>query len=220
MLVPVSGLFQAGHQLVADRYSYVSCLPWALLVGAAVCATLDAAASGRLRRSFAAMAGGIVAVWIVGLASLTWIQIQVWHDTETLWRHALELDPACSLCHNQLGAELGNRGDVAFAVYHFERALALRPGDAGLQSNLGLALLKTGRPSEAIPHFVRALERNSADVETRVHLGVALISVGKLDEAIDELRQAVTRNPGHARARDELARAYLARGDRAASQRR
>lgn len=217
MLVPVSGAFQAGHQLVADRYSYLACLPWALLVGAGVCATLDRAAAGRLRKSFAAMAAGIVVVWIAGLASLTWFQVPVWRNTETLWRHALELDPTCSLCHNQLGAELGNRGDLVPAVSHFEQALARRPDDAGLHGNLGLALLKTGRAAQAIPHFVRRLERNPADGETRVHLGVALILVGQVDEATVELRQAVSRNPGHARARYELARAYLVRGDRAAA---
>jgi len=218
LLVPVSGVFQAGHQLVADRYSYLSCLPWALLLGAAVGATLDAATSGRLRRPFAAVAIGVVAVWITGLASLTWFQVQIWRDSGTLWRSALDSDPACVLCYNQLGAVLGNRGDSGSAVYYFERALALRPNDAGLHGNLGLALLKTGRPSEAVPHFVRALELNSTDVETRVHLGVALILGGRVGEAAAELRQAVARSPGHARARYELARAYLVQGDRVAAE--
>jgi hypothetical protein len=35
-VLPVSGLLQAGPQLAAPRYSYLSCLPWALLAGAAV----------------------------------------------------------------------------------------------------------------------------------------------------------------------------------------
>jgi hypothetical protein len=35
-VLPVSGLLQAGPQLVAPRYSYLSCLAWALLAGAAV----------------------------------------------------------------------------------------------------------------------------------------------------------------------------------------
>src|SRR5207253_3155854 len=82
--------FQAGHQLVADRDSHLSCLPCALLLGAAVGATLDAATSGRLRRPFAAVAIGVVAVWITGLASLTWFQVQIWRDSGTLWRSALD----------------------------------------------------------------------------------------------------------------------------------
>jgi hypothetical protein len=34
LLAPVLGFAQSGPQLVADRYSYLSCLPWAVLVGA------------------------------------------------------------------------------------------------------------------------------------------------------------------------------------------
>jgi Tfp pilus assembly protein PilF len=218
MLVPVSGIFQTGHQLVADRYSYLSCLPWALLLGAAVCATLDAAAASRLRPPFPALVRGVVAVWIVGLAALTWFQVQAWRDSETLWRSALDRDPACVLCYQQLGAVLGNRGEVAWAGHYFERALALRPDDAVLRGNLGLAFLKTGRPAEAIPHFTRALELKSADVETRVHLGMALILVNRAEEGTDQLRQAVRQSPNHARARLELGRAYLARGRRAAAE--
>ncbi len=218
MLAPVSGLAQAGHQLGADRYTYLSCLPWALLVGATVGTTLDVVASGRLRPPFAALATGMVAVWIAGLATLTWFQVQVWRDSETLWRYALEIDPACVLCRNNFGAGLATRGNPAGAISHFEQALTLRPGDAGLRGNLGLALLKTGRPSEAIPHFVRALELNPIDVDTRVNLGVALILVGRVDEATAQLRQAVRRNPDHARARYELARAYRLQGDHAAAE--
>lgn len=33
VLSPVLGLLQSGPQLVADRYSYISCLPWAVLLG-------------------------------------------------------------------------------------------------------------------------------------------------------------------------------------------
>jgi tetratricopeptide (TPR) repeat protein len=218
MLLPVSGLFQTGHQLVADRYSYLSCLPWALLLGAAVCATLDAAASGRLRTPFPALVTGVVALWIGGLAASTWIQVQAWRDSETLWRYALDRDPACVRCYNQLGAGLGNRGDVAWAVHYFERGLELRPNDPGLRGNLGLAFLKTGRPADAIPHFIRALELKSTDVETRVHLGAALILVNRAAEATDQLRQAVGQSPNHARARLELGRAYLVRGHRAAAE--
>ena len=35
-LLPVSGIFHNGPQAVADRYSYLACLPWALWIGAAV----------------------------------------------------------------------------------------------------------------------------------------------------------------------------------------
>lgn len=217
VLLPVSGLSQTGHQLVADRYSYLSCLPWAVLLGAGVCAALDAVRAGRVRAAFARAAGGGLVLWLAGLTVLTWFQVQFWRDSATLWRSALDVDPACVVCHNQLGAVLGNRGDPAAAAPHFERALALRPDDRGLHVNLGLALLNTARPAQAVPHFVRALEQRPDDVETRVYLGTALGRAGRVDEAIEQLRRAVRQNQAHPRARYELARAYFARGDRAAA---
>lgn len=217
VLLPVSGLSQTGHQLVADRYSYLACLPSALLLGAGVGAALDAVRAGGVRTAFVRAAGGGLVLWLAGLTVLTWFQVQLWRDSETLWRWALEVDPACVVCHNQLGAVLGNRGDPAAAAPHFERALALRPDDRGLHVNLGLALLNTGHAAQAVPHFARALEQRPGDVETRVHLGAALGRAGRVDEAIAELRRAVGQNQAHPQARYELARAYLARGDRTAA---
>ena len=113
MLAPVSGLVHTGHHLVADHYSYLSCVPWALLAGGGVIAVRRASASGRLRPGLGSAITAGVIVWLLGLASLTWNQVRIWTDTETLWRHALEVDPRCVLCHNQLGAELGNRDSLA-----------------------------------------------------------------------------------------------------------
>ena len=43
---PVSGIVHVGHQLTNDRYSYLSCLGLALIVGAAVGLMASAAAAG------------------------------------------------------------------------------------------------------------------------------------------------------------------------------
>ena len=36
LLLPTLGIFATGPQVVADRYSYLACLGWALVVGGAV----------------------------------------------------------------------------------------------------------------------------------------------------------------------------------------
>jgi hypothetical protein len=67
-LAPVSGIVHNGPQLVADRYSYLSCLGLALLVGAGVTAAVSIAAIARPVRAAVILAAG---GWIVGLAALT-----------------------------------------------------------------------------------------------------------------------------------------------------
>ena len=58
------------------------------------------------------MALGVVAIWIGGLALTARVQSSVWHDSETLWRYAIEVDPGCAICHHNLGIILGRRGEL------------------------------------------------------------------------------------------------------------
>jgi protein O-mannosyl-transferase len=193
-LAPVSGIVHNGPQLVADRYSYLSCLGFALLVGAAVAAVASAGTIARPLR------GGVVLVgvgWIIGLAVLTSEQLPVWRDTEEVWRHSLEVDPDCAFCHGQWGALLGSRGELGQAILHFERVVALRLDSVRPRGNLGLALLKAARPAEAAAQFERMLAAEPGDAETRTRLGLALARQGKLAEARGEFERASRDNPRH-----------------------
>jgi hypothetical protein len=83
-LLPVSGVFQAGPQLVAHRYSYLACWPWALLLGFG--AALIAVGAGWGRR---AELGVLALAVLVGLALETREQIPLWHDGLSFTRAAV-----------------------------------------------------------------------------------------------------------------------------------
>jgi Flp pilus assembly protein TadD len=57
---------------------------------------------------------------------------------------SLRLNPNNADAHNELGALLANRGEIAEAIPHFEQALRLDPNHAGARENLrrARALLK------------------------------------------------------------------------------
>ncbi|HEY7539522.1 MAG TPA: tetratricopeptide repeat protein [Methylomirabilota bacterium] len=208
-LAPVSGIVHNGPQLVADRYSYLSCLGIALLVGAAVAAVVSSATIGRPVRA------GVVLVsfaWLAGLAVLTAQQLPVWADAEAVWQRGLEVDPDCAFCHGQTGALIGNRGDFATAIGHFARVVELRPGNVRHRGNLGLALLKAGRPVEAAAQFELILDREPTDAETRTRLGLALAQQGKLAEASREFERASRDDPRSAGALTQLGISLLALG--------
>ena len=200
-LAPVSGIVHNGPQLVADRYSYLSCLGVALLVGAAVTAAVSSAAISRPVRGGVVLAGF---AWIVGLTALTVQQLPVWRDAEEVWRRALEVDPDCVFCLGQTGALLGNRGDFGSAIAYFSHVVELRPGNVRHRSNLGLALLKAGRPVEAAGEFERILAKEPTDAETRTRLGLALAQQGKLAEASREFERASRDDPRNAGALTQL----------------
>jgi protein O-mannosyl-transferase len=206
-LAPVSGIVHNGPQLVADRYSYLACLGFAVLLGAAVAAV----ASGIVQINRPMRVGLVLAgfAWLLGLAVLTREQLPIWRDAEEIWERSLAVDPDCAFCHGQWGALLGNRGEIGPAIAHFERVVALRPNRPRHRDNLGLALLKAGRPAEAVVQLERALTEEPTNAETRNRLGLALAQQGRLAEASREFGRAVADNPGHAGALTNLGLALI-----------
>jgi tetratricopeptide (TPR) repeat protein len=213
ILAPVSGLVHNGHQLVADRYSYLSGLGWALLVGAGTCAVIRARASGTVGPWIARLAAGAAAVSALGLGGLTWQQVQVWRDGQTLWVHAAELDPTCRICQNNVGTILLTLERPDLAIERFRRALTLNPGYLKAHGNLGVALLRAGRPQEAVEHLRRVLADRPDDVYIRTHLGLAFLRLGRPAEAVEHLRRVLARNPADADTLNHLGIALIQLGE-------
>src|SRR5213594_890868 len=109
-LGPVIGIVHSGYQLTNDRYSYLPAIGFALIVGAAVGAVVSAGADGVLRPALVKAVIVLMIVWLGGLAYLSAQQTQIWRDTESLWRYAVEVEPDCSLCHGNVGTYLLDRG--------------------------------------------------------------------------------------------------------------
>jgi hypothetical protein len=128
LVLPASGMVQFGVHLVADRFSYLSGLGFALLAGAGLVRVVDM--RGTLRRSIVAACLLVAAVLVVGLAAGAWRQSKVWRDTETLWRHTLAVDPDNALARYFLGNWLNATGRPRESVAEYQRAAALtdRPG--------------------------------------------------------------------------------------------
>ena len=201
LLAPVAGLAHAGPQLVADRFSYLPSVALVLPLGAGV--ALAMAARTVAARALVAAVG----VWIVSMALLTQSQIQIWHDTDTLFVYAIEVDPDCGWCYAQYGGVLGNRGDFAGAIPLFERAVLLRPHRAGYQAQAGLALLRAGRAAEAVPYLERAVAIQPENAGALTDLGVALLETNRAADAVPFLQRAVAVAPAAEAPRAALARA-------------
>jgi protein O-mannosyl-transferase len=198
IIAPVSGIVHSGYQLAHDRYSYLSCLGWALLVGAAVGSVARAAATGAVRPGVARLAGVVAAAWILGLGSLTWHQIQVWRDTETLWTFAVESDPQCSICQSNLGTSLYQRKLFGLAKDRYDLALALRPDRIRVHGNLGPLLQSMGDSEGAVHHLEIALARYPDDPEVLGNMAFVLIEQKRHAEAMPYLERAIRINPDFA----------------------
>ena len=212
ILLPVLGFAQSGPQIVADRYSYLACLGWAVLIGSGLLRLCENRFSRRISRPLLIFAVGLTATLLAGLGALTWKQVSVWRDSETLWRYALDIGQESSFAQNNLGFALVHRGQLEESIGHFRQALRIDPAFAGAHSNLGFALAGLGRVEEAIDHYREALRINPAHPNGHNNLGVTLAGLGRAEEAMGHYREALRINPAHSNAHNNLGVALAGRG--------
>lgn len=194
MVLPVSGVVHAGSQLVNDRYSYLSGLGFSVLAGAGVLGVLRLRQRGRATMTTVSVVVGGALVIVLTLGFAAWTQAHVWRDSETLWRWAVEMDPACSLCHGNLGsaittAELG-RARLDEAERHLRRAIALRPDNPIPYFNLGTLLSVQTRYAEAEAAFRRYLEVLPGSQAGLGRLGLVYLLQGRVEDAVPLLQRA------------------------------
>jgi hypothetical protein len=212
MLAPVSGLVQAGRQMAADRYTYLPCLSWSVLCGAGFLWAWRKTSGphGELTRTrpFVMWTGALV---VLGLAALTWKQVGVWRDTETLWTHAAAASPL-GRAHENLGEVFQDRGQLAEAGAHFERLVQIRPRYGPGHLYLGAVRAQQGRTEEAMKEYAEAALLMPTSAVPHYNMGLALIAQNRTAEAIEQYREAVKLVPTYANAHNNLGMALAGQG--------
>ena len=206
-LLPVLGLFSFSTQLTADRYTYLPCMAWAVLGGAAVLTGLRRLGT----RGRHLLAAGLTAILLL-LGGLSWRQSSRWHDSETLFRHVLALRQDIPEVHNNLGFVLVNQRRVEEGMAEYRKALAIQPDFVKAMNNLGLALLGQGRYGEATAQFRKALELEPDYAFGHNNLGLALMYLERPTEALPHFQKAVALVPEYVVAHNNLGGALLMMG--------
>ena len=181
-VAPVLGFAQSGPQAVADRYAYLSSLPFSALAAGGIVMAL-----GRVRLTRVAAA---LAAILVALGVLTWRQSGVWHDSLSLWSHALDAGQSSYVVHLNDGAALRASGRVDEAVAEYRQAIALRPTSGSAWYNLANGLKAQGRLDEAVPAYERAIEYSRSKVDAQVNLANLYYVRRQYPEAIRLYREA------------------------------
>ena len=185
-LVPMIGLVQVGGQAWADRYSYLPHIGLALALAGGVVQLAG-------RRAGPVVAGLLVAV----LMGLSRAQTAVWHDTESLFRHALAATQDNWLIHFNLANRYQLDGRRAEACAKYRAALAIAPNYAPAMNNLAWALAVDPKATpeeaaEALAWARKAIEV-SGGAPTAAQLNTlerAQLAGGDLLAAMDAARQA------------------------------
>jgi hypothetical protein len=137
-------------------------------------------------------------------------------EAEALYRAAVQVPPSragqlarprfhLGMVHNDLGALLAGRGDLAGARVQLERALALDEKFPPALNNLGVVDAMQDRPRDAERHLERAVALDGALVQAHGNLALVLAQMGRVDDAVAVLKEALTRWPAYEVGRKHLA---------------
>ena len=217
LVAPVLGLAQAGAQLVADRYSYLPCLPFALL-GGGVWLLWRGRRSSRVPLAIAAAA-------VLALGGLTWRQTRVWQSSEQLWGHMIRVAPQSGVPHFMLGmlsyreaqtagAPGRARERILEAHGHFVTGLRLDPEPTpNYLIGFGALVLDLGETERGIAILTASLRERPDDHVGLVMLGEALREAGRPAEGLPHIERALAANPGYIKGWLQLAETCKALGD-------
>ena len=194
-LLPVIGLFQAGIQAMADRFSY---LPHIGLFMAVAWLAGDLAGQRRAGRVTVAVLAVVV---VAAMTVLTWRQVPTWRDNFALYGRALAVTEGNYVAHNNIGLAYWETQQYAQAVHHFVEALAVLPGYQNAQQNLsgsagGLENMKARTP-----------DLDAALALAHRTLGEVHLFHGRYAEAQEHLLRSLQLEPDNAQAREAVQRA-------------
>jgi protein O-mannosyl-transferase len=206
-VLPVLGLISFSTLLMADRYSYLPCMAWAVVGGAVVLAVLRRLGT----RGRSLLGTGLFAILLL-LGGSSWRQSRLWHDSETLFRYVLALNQDLPEVHNDLGFVLANQHRTDEGMAEYRKALAIKPDFTKAMNNLGLVLLGQGRYAEASEQYRKALDVDPDYAFGHNNLGLALMYLGQTSEALAHFQKAVALAPEYVLAFANLGGALLTMG--------
>ena len=209
MLLPVLGLLQNGPQLVALRYSYLPCLGWAALAGAAAVWALK---NRRVRRVRSGAILGTLALVLVSNAWAVQRQIALWRDDRAVWGNVASRFPLSAIANMNLADADLQAGDPPAAEKHARAALALAPDSELALVTLAHALLGENRKAEARAAVESGLKTVPDWGEGHAMLGVFLNEEGRAGEALSHLRRAADLLPASAEAQANAGSLLALRG--------
>jgi tetratricopeptide (TPR) repeat protein len=193
---------QVGGQGWADRYVYLPSIGFFVIV---VWAGAEWAGRHPAVKLLVPLAGA-------ALVAATWVEIQYWKDTRTLFGRAMEVTVNNYMAMTLVGTAEEENGERNDAIRLYRQALACKPKYPEAHFFLGRALEAKGQTAEAMSEYRQAL-RLRPDFDTaHIMFGLLLAKEKKFDEAISHYQAALKTDPNSAAAQSNWGIALMQQG--------
>ncbi len=211
VLGPVLEIIKLGDQAMADRYTYLSFIGLFVAVVWQVEEWLHALPEPRRKMVGWILGGSAVA----GCMGVSFFQAQTWRTSETVYRHALAVNPANYVAQYNLGAALWESGRREEAMLHFRQAVRLREPNLRRQLAVAEAAAQRGAYPEAILSMTRVLMLMPWRADLHHQLGSWLAFNHEPGKALAEFAAALKYRPDWTQPRVSIAAVLLGEGQTA-----
>jgi hypothetical protein len=157
LIFPMIGFTQSGSQLFADRFTYLSAIPFSVLLAVGL---------GRLRVMRRVVCGAII-IALMSFGMKTFAFSNTWSSNLTLWWRACYVDQNNAEAHNSKGLSLMDYQQYEKALECFERAIQINPGYVLAWHNRALAKAMLGRYDQAFTDWNVVLKLPNLPREVR-----------------------------------------------------
>lgn len=189
-----------------DRYLYLPCLGFALLVGLTLQRLEPASYSWKTVPVLATIA------IVIGLSAATSAQMIYWANDLLLFDRATRISPGNLTAFNNLAQALVIRGRTDDAIEIFQQVLRADPDNWPALYNLGLNNFLAGKYAEAEDMLSRAAKAHPDDADTAALLADTLNHEHKFELAEVRIRRALALRPNKPGYRKVLAEALNGEG--------
>jgi len=193
-LFPVIGFLQAGHQSIADRYTYLPSAGISIMLAWGVPLLIK---NDALRKKVLLPAATII---LCALSALTWNQCGYWKNDMTLSTHALHVTKNNYVAHNILAAHLYKEKKVAAAISHYNESVRINPDYHFTYNNRASLYANIGQYELSIKDLNTAIRLRPDFGAAYTNRGGIYSRLSRYREAIEDLSKAIELNPNDAAA--------------------
>ncbi|WP_243371986.1 tetratricopeptide repeat protein [Geotalea sp. SG265] len=175
--VPFLGIFEHPHFTV-DRYSLLSSLCFSVLASVVLVRLVS------MLRPLPVFCG--MSVVLVVLAWLSFKQVAVWRNSETLFTHTIQTlgdDPYRAQIMGRLATYYYQIGQTERSIDTLKKLLVIKPKSYKANSQLASIYCAKGQFAAALPHYEKMLAQEPDNPQAHYDYGVALKKLGRQVEA-------------------------------------
>jgi regulator of sirC expression with transglutaminase-like and TPR domain len=183
---PLLGFVQSGPQIAADRYTYISCLPFGVLAGAGIHRVWAAKCIKAVTSVECLIPVSLICLVLVTLFALSFRQTRIWFNNQTLLDHVLKLDSEHSIAYYDRGLLREKQGDSKGAFSDYTNVIRLDPEHSRAFNNRGVLRKKQGDLAGAIADFNAAIRLKPASPEAYANRGGIRLSQNDLEGAVQD----------------------------------